>query len=108
MSPIRPPRHKPFPRSAPRHVPVAEQRGKTAARGYDDPSRRYPSREIRNGVDVRRLPLSSFGKQSILVRLVAQWSFLFQATLRGLLTRRLVGVLASTSPPFCGVGVPNR
>ncbi len=74
----------------------------TAARGYDDPSRKYASREMRNGVDVRRLPVSSFGKSSIPVRLVAQAVFLVQAVARGLLTRGLCGVMVSTSPPFCG------
>lgn len=74
-----------------------------SARGYDDPSKKYPSRETRNGVDVRRLPLSSFGKSSIAVRLLAQWIFLLQALVRGLFTRGLVGMMVSTSPPFCGV-----
>jgi colanic acid biosynthesis glycosyl transferase WcaI len=74
-----------------------------SARGYDDPSKKYPSREMLNGVDVRRLPLSSFGKSSIAVRLLAQWIFLFQATLRGLFTRNLRGIMVSTSPPFCGL-----
>ncbi len=74
-----------------------------SARGYDDPSKVYPSRELRGGVDIRRLPLSSFGKSSITVRVVAQWIFLIQATVRGLFTRRLCGVMTSTSPPFCGI-----
>lgn len=74
-----------------------------SARGYDDPSKRYPSRELRNGVEVRRLPLSSFGKGSIKIRLLAQWLFLAQAVARGVLTRRLVGIMVSTSPPFCGL-----
>jgi len=74
-----------------------------AARGYEDPSQKYLSREMRNGVDVRRLPFSSFGKSSIKVRLVGQWLFLAQATLRGMFTRGLCGVMVSTSPPFCGV-----
>jgi colanic acid biosynthesis glycosyl transferase WcaI len=76
----------------------------TARRGYDDPSVRYPSRETRAGVDVRRLPLSSFGKSSIAVRLGAQSLFMAQAVLRGLFTRRLAGILVSTSPPFAGFG----
>ena len=76
----------------------------TSARGYDDSSQRYPSRERRNGVDVRRLPLSSFGKRSIAIRLLAQSLFMLQATLLGLLTRRLGLVLVSTSPPFAGMG----
>jgi colanic acid biosynthesis glycosyl transferase WcaI len=76
----------------------------TAARGYDDPGMRYRSREVRNGVDVRRLPLSSFGKSSIAVRLLAQSLFMVQAVVRGLLTRRLAAVIVSTSPPFAGAG----
>ncbi|MFN0010892.1 MAG: glycosyltransferase family 4 protein [Phycisphaerales bacterium] len=75
-----------------------------SARGYDDPTKKYPSRETLSGVEVRRLPLSSLGKSSIAIRLIAQWIFLAQATLRGLFTRNLVGLIVSTSPPFCGVG----
>lgn len=74
-----------------------------SARGYDDPSQKYQARELRDGVEVHRLPLSSFGKSSIAVRLIAQWIFLLQATVRGLLTRHLVGMMVSTSPPFCGL-----
>ena len=40
----------------------------TANRGYDDPTRKYQSRELRDGVDVRRVPFSSFGKASVPVR----------------------------------------
>ena len=75
----------------------------TSARGYDDPAQVYPSREVRDGVEVRRLPLSSFGKSSIAVRLLAQGVFLAQAIARGLCLRRLCGVLVTTSPPFGGV-----
>ena len=75
-----------------------------SARGYDDPSKKYPSRETVRGVTIRRLPLSSFGKSSIAVRLLAQWIFLLQAVARGLFTRGLAGLMVSTSPPFCGVG----
>lgn len=75
----------------------------TSARGYDDPSRRYASREILDGVEVRRLPLSSFGKSSIAIRLLAQSIFVLQAIVRGLFTRGLCGVMVSTSPPFCGI-----
>lgn len=76
----------------------------TAGRGYDDPTVRYPVRETWHGVDVRRLPLSSFGKGGIGVRLVAQMLFLAQALLRGVFTRRLTAILVSTSPPFAGFG----
>jgi colanic acid biosynthesis glycosyl transferase WcaI len=76
----------------------------TSARGYDDPSKRYAAREQRNGVDVRRLPLSSFGKKSIAIRLLAQGLFMLQATAIGLWTRNVSLVLVSTSPPFAGLG----
>ncbi len=75
-----------------------------SANGYDDPTKKYPRRELLRGVDVRRLPLSSFGKGSIAVRLLAQWIFLVQAVVRGVFTRNLASVMVSTSPPFCGVG----
>ena len=55
----------------------------TASRGYDDPSVRYPARETRDGVDIRRVGLSSFGKNSIAVRLLAQTLFMFQCIVRG-------------------------
>jgi len=74
----------------------------TSARGYDDPTRRYPGRETRRGVTIRRLPLSSFGKGSIPIRLVAQLLFLGQACLRALCAGRFTRLLVSTSPPFAG------
>ncbi|HKQ59708.1 MAG TPA: glycosyltransferase family 4 protein [Candidatus Polarisedimenticolaceae bacterium] len=73
----------------------------TADRGYDDPRQRYPRRERRDGVDVRRLPWCSFGKRSIAVRLLGGVSFLIQSIVRGLFTRRLQAILVSTSPPMC-------
>jgi colanic acid biosynthesis glycosyl transferase WcaI len=76
----------------------------TAARGYDDPSVRYAPRETRNGVTVRRLPLSSFGKSSIAVRLLAQSLFMIQAIMRSLFLRQPSVILVSTSPPFAGYG----
>jgi len=74
----------------------------TSGRGYDAPRVRYPARETIDGVEVRRLPLASFGKRSLVVRLVAQLSFLVQVVCRGLLVRELDGMLVSTSPPMCG------
>jgi len=76
----------------------------TSARGYDDPSQRYPGRENLDGVDVQRLPLSSFGKRSIPIRLLAQACFMVQAVVLGLFTSRLGLMLVSTSPPFAGIG----
>lgn len=74
----------------------------TSARGYDDPRSQYPPDEVRNGVRIRRLLLSSFGKRSILVRLIAQWLFLCQAACRSLVAPKPDVILATTSPPFGG------
>src|SRR5262245_7056434 len=74
-----------------------------AARGYDDPSVRYPRRELREGVQVRRLPLSSFGKGSIPMRLLGGTLFMLQCIARGLFVRRLACIMVSTSPPMCSL-----
>lgn len=74
----------------------------TANRGYDDPSVRYPSFEVREGVEIRRLPLSSFGKKSILTRVVGTASFMLQAIFRGMTVGDVAGILFSTSPPMIG------
>jgi glycosyltransferase involved in cell wall biosynthesis len=75
----------------------------TADRGYEDPSVRYPRREVIDGVQVRRLPFSSFGKGSLLTRLIGGTLFIVQAVARGLFTRRLSCLLVSTSPPLCPI-----
>jgi len=75
----------------------------TSARGYEDPGRKYLRRQELDGVQIRRLPLSSFGKASVAVRLVGGTFFLVQAMVRGLFTPRLAGILVSTSPPMCSV-----
>ena len=71
-----------------------------ASRGYDDPKLRFPLREDTDGVDVRRVSFSSFGKRSIAIRLAAQISFLLQVVVRGLFVRDLDAILVSTSPPM--------
>jgi colanic acid biosynthesis glycosyl transferase WcaI len=76
----------------------------TANRGYDDPSLVYAPRECRRGVEIRRLSLSSFGKSSIAIRLLAQGLFMLQACALALFLPRITTVLASTSPPFAGAG----
>lgn len=74
-----------------------------SARGYDDPTMKYDLRETRDGVEIRRMPLSSFGKKSIPLRVLAQLIFLVQCAARGLFTRNLQGILVSTSPPMASV-----
>lgn len=75
----------------------------TARRGYEDSSKRYPKRETRDGVEVIRLPFSSFGKTSIPIRLLGGSLFVLQATIRGLLTKNLQAILITTSPPMASV-----
>jgi glycosyltransferase involved in cell wall biosynthesis len=75
----------------------------TADRGYDDPSRRYPARERLDGVEVARLPFCSFGKTSILIRLLGGFSFVVQAILRSFGLRHVDVVLVSTSPPMASL-----
>ncbi|MEP6835782.1 MAG: glycosyltransferase family 4 protein [Gemmatimonas sp.] len=72
----------------------------TSARGYDNPNDRYPRRETRNGVEIRRLPFASFGKGSLAVRAIGGLVFLFQAIVLGLFKRGIDTLVISTSPPF--------
>ena len=72
-------------------------------RGYDDPSRRDPKRETRDGVKIVRLPLCSFGKGSIAIRLLGGMLFCLQVVLRGMWTRKVDVILVSTSPPMAPV-----
>ena len=85
----------------------------TSDRGYDDPSLQYPPYEIMDGIEVRRLPWSSFGKQSIWSRLLGLFGFATQCAIAGLLREDISGVLFSTSPPLIGavgafVGIARR
>lgn len=73
----------------------------TSARGYDEPDVRFPPRQRIDGVEVTRLPFSSFGKRSLLIRVIAQIGFLAQVVLRGIFTPKLGAILVSTSPPMC-------
>jgi glycosyltransferase involved in cell wall biosynthesis len=71
-------------------------------RGYDDPNARYPRGELRDGVEIRRIPLASFGKKTIAHRIAGTASFMSQVILRGLNVREVNGLLFSTSPPMIG------
>jgi colanic acid biosynthesis glycosyl transferase WcaI len=72
----------------------------TANRGYDEPHIKYPRTEVLHGVSIHRLPLSSFGKRSILIRSLAGFIFIIQCSFIGLLQRNIDRILVSTSPPF--------
>jgi hypothetical protein len=82
-----------------RHVVVL-----TADRGYDDTSVRYARHQITPaGVEVRRLPHTSFGKATLFHRIAAMLSFIWQAGIQLLLRREVGGIVFSTSPPFVGM-----
>ena len=59
----------------------------TANRGYDNPKEKFAAIEACKGIQIQRLPLSSFGKTSMPLRIFAQLSFLVQSILRGLFAR---------------------
>src|SRR6266699_170118 len=75
----------------------------TSRNGYDDTSIRYPAREVVGGAEVQRLPWCSFGKASILVRLLGGLSFVLQAILRSLRLRKVDAILVSTTPPMASL-----
>jgi glycosyltransferase involved in cell wall biosynthesis len=71
--------------------------------GYDDPTQRYPRYECCDGVHVFRLPWSSFGKRSLVTRLIGGSVFTSEAALLALTLPRIDHVLVSTSPPMCAL-----
>ena len=75
----------------------------TANAGYENPEQKYPPHEWLNGVEVVRLPFSSFGKKTIPARILGTASFMAQAVLRGLFIPNLAGIIFSTSPPLVGI-----
>src|SRR5439155_14826228 len=74
-----------------------------AARGYENPTVKYPARETINGAEIRRLGLASFGKKSFLLRVLGTASFMIQAIWVCLTTPNLEGIFFSTSPPLIGI-----
>lgn len=72
-------------------------------RGYEDPTVRFANREIREGVEIRRLPWCAFGKRSIPLRLLGGLSLVLQSMVRGLFVRGLTHLLITTAPPMSGL-----
>ncbi len=73
-----------------------------ANHGYENAAITYPARETIKGVEVRRLPLCSFGKKNIFARLAGTLSFMTQAFFAALFTPEADAILFSTSPPLIG------
>ncbi len=61
------------------------------------------ARETRDGVKIRRLPLSSFGKGSIFLRVAGALPLVAQSIIRGALLRNLGAILVSTHPPLSAI-----
>jgi hypothetical protein len=72
----------------------------TSARGYDNPSRRFPHREVWNGIQIIRISSLALGKQARWRRALTFASFLIHCALRLLLLPRVDVVVALTSPPL--------
>lgn len=75
----------------------------TADRGYDDPTVRYPRRERRDGVEIRRVRWSSFGKRSLAIRAAAMMVFMIHCVVASVCMPGVTVLLVVTSPPMCGV-----
>lgn len=75
----------------------------TSDSGYEDPTQKYQRRETIDGVDVRRLLFSGFGKASIPIRVLGGFLFTLQAAARALFLPKLQVMLVSTSPPMGGL-----
>ncbi len=75
----------------------------TSARGYDDPSHKFASRETWNGVEIIRIPTLALGKKTKLRRALNFLSFLVASSWRLLLLPRFDCVVGLTSPPLISV-----
>ena len=69
-------------------------------RGYDDPSARFPRREIWNNIRIIRIPSLTLGKSSRWRRALNFGSFAVVCALRLLVLGRFDVVVALTSPPL--------
>lgn len=75
----------------------------TSDRGYDDPRVRFQRREVWQGIDVRRIPSSTWGKGSRWKRAVNFSSFFVVCAMHLLFLPRFDVVVALTSPPLISV-----
>ena len=74
-----------------------------SARGFENPGVTYPRRETLGHAVIRRFPFASFGKKSMLLRILGTAVFMIQAFFAALFTPRLAGIFFSTSPPLIGL-----
>lgn len=71
-------------------------------RAYDNPKQRFSDRETWQGILIRRLPVTAFGKSSFWRRMSDFSSFLLSCAWRLLRTPRFDVVVALTTPPLVG------
>lgn len=69
-------------------------------RAYDNPRQRFAKEETWQGILIRRLPVTAFGKRSLWRRVSDFTSFLLSCGWRLLRTPRFDVVIALTTPPF--------
>ena len=69
----------------------------------DAPSVRFKSSTRGGNIRVMRLPLSAFGKRSIVTRLLGAASFAIQCLIRGAILKRVDAIFVSTAPPTAPV-----
>ncbi len=69
-------------------------------RGYDDPQKRFPRREMWRNIQIIRIPSLSLGKNSRWQRALNFASFMIVCAMRLLVMKRFDVVVALTSPPL--------
>lgn len=74
-----------------------------AQRAYDNPTLRFPPRELWRGVRILRVPSPAFGKSTKIRRLLGFAGFLLSCAARLLFLPRPDVVVALTSPPLLSV-----
>jgi len=79
----------------------------TPNRGYDNNKEKYKKFEIINGVSIRRIPLTSFGKTNIFLRVISQISFLTIVLFKCLFVKKPDAILVSTSLVFIVAPILN-
>lgn len=75
----------------------------TSRRAYDDPSKRFPALEIWQGIEIRRVSGTGFGKGAKWKRALDFGSFYLRCALEVIRLKRFDAVVALTSPPLIAV-----
>jgi colanic acid biosynthesis glycosyl transferase WcaI len=70
---------------------------------YQPEAPRPPAREVRNGVQIHRVPATSLGRKSTLARMTDYLSFYARAMLTALRLPRFDAVVTLTTPPIIGL-----